>query len=277
MSLSATVSGVGGALQRATGKAFTMAVINPWAYHVAAEAQTEIAIQVAKKAAVYLASTLEQYIRRATPGGRNPALVTELTRQAFDLAEVAIARGMASQIQKYFLFRLNPSKLDKSFAKIRDNKLTGAGPIMDTYGNQLITYSYSGTMGNMRPAVSFLRMPQLSPAWHYLQLFEEFFLRHHEDLIFVLDNEVVIGRFDSFKYGLNADQPWLVNYNFQVSVYPETKFSLLTGGVGQAFLAIKPGMMRNPFVGANDTSSAIDVFDDTLGHQRARELARQGI
>jgi hypothetical protein len=127
-------------------------------------------------------------------------------------------------------------------------------------------------MGNMLPALSPLRMPELTPAWHYLQLFKQFFLMHDDDLIFILNDEVTVGRFDDFTFDLDANNPWIINYRFAVSVYPDTEFSLLTGGVGRAFLAIKPAMIRDPFASRSPSTSAIDVFEDTYGAAHLKAL-----
>ena len=263
-------------ITRAASKAVTMSIINPWAYLTPIDALLQIGAVVAGRAASYLAQSLTNI----TLGVLDPNLNRELVAQGFQLADVAIAQmAVAPNIAKYYLFRLNPSKLDKSMSKVRTNTQTGAGLVMDTYENNGTVYSYSGTQGMMRPALSPLRMPQLTPAWHYLQLFEEFFLKHKSDLIFVLDDEVSIGRFDSFSYGIDADNPWNINYRFQATMYPDTKFSLLSGYVGAAFAAIKP-MGVSPssipglsLLGEEIASSSINVFEDSWGSGHLKELS----
>lgn len=254
-------------------KSLTMVVINPWAYLTPTEALLQIGTTVALKAASYLGQSLSYLVSMST------ALQRELTQQAFQLADIAIAQMVAApNIAKYYMFRLNPSKLDKSFAKVRTNVQTGAGLVMDTFANNGITYVYSGTQGMMRPALSVLRMPQLTPAWHYLQLFEEFFLKHKSDLIFVLDEEAAVGRFDSFSYGLDADNPWRINYRFQVTMYPDTKFSLFSGYIGSAFAAIKPlsvppsAIPGLSLLGEEVNPSNVNVFEDTWGTGHINEL-----
>lgn len=259
-------------LTQSLAKAFTMAVINPWAYYTPAEAVSEIAVRVAQKASVYLAQALERHFRGVSVGGGGQNVATELSQQAFQIGELLIEQRLADNVAKYYLFRLNPGKLSKSFSKIRDNRLTGAGPVQNTYGNQLIGYTYNGTMGSMRPALGVVKLPQVTAAWHYLQLFEQFYLRHDDDLIFILDDEVVIGRFDSMNYDLDADRPWLINYRFSITVYPDTKFSLLSGGVGQAFQVIKPAPVRMAF-NTRPLSSNIDVFEDVYGQQFLQTLS----
>lgn len=258
--------------RRVLGKSVTMTVINPWGFVSAQQAIIEMAVKVAQKSAIYMAQSLEQYFRSAYPGSAGTNFLTELTQQAFQMTELLVERGLARELSKYFMFRLSPQKLSKSFNKIRDNRLTGSGPIMETHGNQLITYSYTGTMGNMRPAISALRFPELTPAWHYLQLFEQFFLKQNGDLVFILNDEVVVGRFDSFSYDVDANNPYIINYKFSVSIYPDTKFSLLSGGVGQAFKVIKPVQGGSPYRDLSPTSSAIDVFEDTYGDALLNEI-----
>lgn len=261
-------------------KVFTMTIINPWAYRMSTEILTQMGITIAAKAAANLTESLFDLLGKASDTLGKSNLYEELTAQATQMAEILVAKlTISSYSTKYFMFRLNPNKLDKSFPKIRNNKLTGAGLVQDTHGNQGITYTYSGTMGSMRPAYSPLRLPQLTPAWYYLQLFEKFFLEHDQDLIFLLDDEVIIGRFDTFSYGLDANNPWLINYRFQVTMYPDTKYGLFDGYVGAAFNNIKPdlgnplALVVDPFKGDKPTSSHIDVFDDTYGKKHAEELS----
>lgn len=267
---------------QALSKAFTMTIINPWAYMSSIEILTQMAITITAKAATNLTDSLIDAISDSGAIGdvdQSSNLYLEIRAQANQLAEILVAKlAISNYSTKYFMFRLNPNKLDKSFSKIRDNKLTGAGLVQDTHGNNGITYSYTGTMGSMLPALSPFRMPQLTPAWYYLQLFEKFFLEHDQDLIFLLDNEVIIGRFDSFSFGLDANNPWLINYRFQATMYPDTKYGLLDGYVGAAFNKIKPDigipLLVDPFRGDKPTSSNIDVFADTYGKKHVEELNR---
>ncbi len=260
-------------------KAFTMTIINPWAYTCTAEIIFQMGVTIAAKAAVNLTEAMFEMIGRSNPNVGESNLYAELTAQATQLAEMLVAKlAISNYSTKYFMFRLNPNKLDKSFSKVRDNKMTGAGFVQDTHGNNGIIYTYNGTMGSMRPAFSPLKMPQLTPAWYYLQLFEKFFLTHDQDLIFLLDDEVIIGRFDSFSFGLDANAPWLINYRFQATMYPETKYGLFDGYVGAAFNKIKPDvgipLLKDPFKGDKPTSSNIDVFEDTYGKKHVEELNR---
>ena len=263
-------------VQRSVSKSLTMCIINPWAYTTPVEALLQIGVTIAARAGVYLVESLSNI---TLSGIGDPNTQRELVKQAFQLSEIAIAQmAVAPNIAKYFLFRLNPTKLDKSYSKVRTNTQTGAGLVMDTYENNGVVYSYSGTQGMMRPALSFMRMPQLTPAWHYLQLFEEFFLKHGSDLIFVLDDEAAVGRFDSFSYGIDADNPWNINYRFQATMYPDTKFSLLSGYVGAAFAAIKPvGVPPSTIpglslLGENVVGSSINVFEDSWGAGHLNEI-----
>jgi len=266
------------AAYHSAAKALTMAVINPWAFSTPVEAVSKIALAVAAKATIYLVESLEAQLRQ-TDEWETSNLTTELTRQGLELAEIAVEQLVAANYQKYYLFQINPRGLSKSFSKIRDNKLTGRGYTQDTHGNSLISYSYQGRTASMRPPLGIMRMPQLTAAWHYLALFEKFFLTHDTDMIFVWDDEAIVGRFDSFSYDLDADNPWMINYRFQISCYPDTKFGLRDGYIGAAFAAIRPSGIPDPRdVAAGMLPSAprvggsrIDVFEDTYGQLAARE------
>jgi len=252
-----------------------MVVINPWMYMNATVALLEIAVVMASKASTYLLQSLQRSLQQEGALGNDQNSTTELTEQVFQMSELAIEQLFISpNLAKFFIFRLNPNKLDRHYSKIRTNTISGAGLIMDTYGNQGITYSYSGTMGNMRPALGLLRLPQLTAAWHNLYFFKKFFLDHDQDLIFVLDDEACVGRFDSFDFGLDASNPWLINYRFQITAYPDTEFNLLDGFVGAAFNAIKgtATFVIDPFATDLDNESSIEVFDDTYGIKHAQEL-----
>ncbi len=266
-------------LFRGLAKAYTMTIINPWAYRMSTDILVQMGITVAARAATNLTESLFDLLGVASDDADKSNLEEELTAQAIQIEELVIAKfAISNYSTKYFMFRINPNKLDKSFPKIRDNKLTGAGLVQDTHGNNGITYTYAGTMGSMRPAFSPLRAPQLTPAWYYLELFEKFFLTHDQDLIFLLNKEVIIGRFDSFSFGLDANNPWLINYRFQATMYPDTKYGLFDGYVGAAFNAIKLDsgipIIKDPFKGDKPTSSHIDVFADTYGKKHAEELLK---
>lgn len=267
---------------RSLARAYTMTVINPWAYYEPVSILTDIAKTVTARAAIYLLQTLEADIRRVLGPAMQTNMAVELSQQALQVAETVVASlTISPALTRYFMFRLSPSRLDKTFPKIRDTRVTGAGVVMDTYGNNAVSYSYNGTMGSMRPAFSPsdlpIKMPQLTPAWYYLQLFERFFIQHNQDLLFVLDDEVVIGRFDSFSYSIDANNPWIINYKFQITVYPNTKWGLLDGYIGAAFATIKPDVgapwLTDPFKDDKPISSKINVFDDTYGKLHARELS----
>ena len=254
-----------GLASRAIKKAITMAVINPGSYRTSSEIFLELGKVVALKAATYLIEELQNIVDLNNDSN---SLVKEVRAQAFQFAEILIARKLAVNLAKYYTFRINPSGLDKSFSKIRDNKLTGLGPTQDTLGNNLVQFSYQGSTGNMYPPLRGTRMPQMTAAWHYLALFEEFFVRNDDDLIFILDDDAVIGRFDSFSYGLNADNPWEIKYRFQISVYPNTRFSLLNGWVSEAFKFMQPArsISRSALNDLVDAGSGqIDVFEETIG------------
>jgi len=51
----------------------------------------------------------------------------------------------------FYQFRINPRDLDVTKAKIRADRLTGGGYQMDTRGERLITYRFSGTTGSLMP------------------------------------------------------------------------------------------------------------------------------
>ena len=256
-------------------KATTMVVINPWMYVNSTTAMLQVATIVATKAAVYTMQSLQESLQ-ASVGIDHANEWVESAAQASQMAELFIEQaGVAPNIAKFFIFRLNPEKLDRRYSKVRSNTFSGAGLIMDTHGNQGVSYSYSGTMGNMRPAIGSLRMPQLTAAWHYLHLFKRFYKHHDQDLIFVLDNEVSVGRFDTFDFALDANNPWLINYRFQATMYPGTEFGLADGYVGDAFNEVKGEAMgiEDPF-GVEDQPmvSKINVFSDTYGLKHIEEL-----
>lgn len=272
-------SAIAGITYRGISKALTMAIINPWAYRFSNEALLDIATTVARKAETYIADSLNELAADIIDIDERARLTDEIRLQALQISDIMIEQRIAAAISRYFLFRINPARLSLSYSKVRDNRQTGSGFIQDTHGNNGITYSYQGTMGMMRPAVSALKMPQLTPAWHYLQLFKRFFLHHNNDLIFVLDDEAIVGRLDTFTFDRNANDPWIIEYRFQATMYPGTEFSLLDGYVGAAFDAIKPTFetplqsIVDPFKGDKPVSSSINVFEDTYGTLHAQELA----
>ena len=252
----------------AISRSLTMTIINPFAFTFAAEAAAALYIQTTMRAAHTLATAL---IAETGSADWDQAA---LKQAILSLADSLIGIWQYSNLDKYFSFYLSPTTLDKTFTKIRDNKLTGAGPMQGTYGAQLIPFSYSGVVGNlMPPAIPYLniqmRSPQLSPAYFYFAMFEEFFARQDNDLIFLLNGEASVGRLDSFKYGLDANNPWNIKYSFSASIYPNGTFGVLNGSVWDAWALIQP--MKEKKFSSNENpfgQQGIDMFEEVYGTGR---------
>jgi len=193
--------------------------------------------------------------------------VAESADAIYAAMNIAIRSKAAANIDKFFTFYISPTTLDRTYTKIRDNKLTGGGMVQDTRGHQLIPFNYTGYVGNLRPLIG--RSWQLSVPWLYFALFERFFVNQNADLIFVLNDEAAIGRFDSFRYGLDANSPWSIKYTLNASIYPGGIFNLESGYLAEAFKQISPMAYTNFSVQDTDpASSGVSVFEQVFGASR---------
>jgi len=248
-----------------------MTVINPRAFELASEIVYAIVKSTLARAGVLFAEEFKNILQQhGVIGSANTNAAAEIEATLFQAAQLLVQQQIANDIDKYYTFRINPSKLDKKFGKIRDNKLTGRGNVQQTHGNQLTTFSYSGTMGNMyppfsTPGIDLIRAPQLSVAWHALAMFERFFLEQDGDLLFVFEYDTFVGRLDSFSYSMDANNPWLINYQFQTSMYPNMKWSIMDGWVVKAFEEIRPVTDIVLNVPTLPQLTSIDVFEEVHG------------
>jgi len=139
-----------------------------------------------------------------------------------------------------FAFKVNPAKVQISKSKLNSTVLTGAGWKTNYWGrgNAMVDFAYSGAFVNLVPLPIFaklgIRDPRLSRNWINLALFQRFYEGANSDLIMVYDEEAWLGVLNDFKYTIDADNPWAIQYSFRFSAYPDSNVNLLSG-VGDFF------------------------------------------
>lgn len=169
----------------------------------------------------------------------------------FAHSQKALVTSNPTQGQQY-RFRLNPDKLSVTKGKIQKWILTKAGFERQFWGNDLYSYSYSGTSGAFRPDEilssygpgaptangvasnpKFDASQNLDPsqynitntyAWKKFTEFERFYTRSDERPVFMSfwgESTALIGAFDHFEKHLQAEpHPRIIHYSFKFTALP---------------------------------------------------------
>lgn len=159
----------------------------------------------------------------------------------------------------YFRFRINPNRLSKRRKKITTQKYTGNGWDVDTRGEEMIVYSYSGNSGSLVAVEVYQKLmsilngylkksgifdsflgnivdyfiynPKLSSAYIKMVMFDKFWKSNNDDLLIVWEDNTYLGKFQSFEWNQDAMNPYLINYNFDFVVYPQFNYNTNTGWI----------------------------------------------
>jgi len=123
-----------------------------------------------------------------------------------------------------FKFWINPNKLKISRKKLTTRVLTKARhEILHWYPyNDMIVLSYSGVSGTLyNDDVTHESSLAESDAWQNFERCKAVFDGATDDLTIVFDTKSYIGSFESFDFDRDANNPYLISYNFVFRAYPE--------------------------------------------------------
>jgi hypothetical protein len=160
-------------------------------------------------------------------------------KQAFDKIMNAI-----------FRFSINPQNATFTKNKVQAVTLTKAGYELQYWRNQMIGIAYVGRSGAFQPPSQTLQNLgasvqdvknltagalgnslndiRLSPAWLKFQRFQDFYDTASGDLMMVFDGVFYQGFFEDFSFSQDANNPFIINYNFKFSAYPDKVYNLFT-------------------------------------------------
>lgn len=159
--------------------------------------------------------------------------------------------GTLTHPRNFFRFRINPSKVGVTKAKINALSLCKGGHLRSFFGNDLTKYRFSGSTGYFRPPNAAERALQIgaaltsggerareevakrilsgniniteSPVWKKFRAFELFVDRVNGELVMYYDLRVVTGMLTDLSYDEDADNPLKINYNFNFEAYTDTR------------------------------------------------------
>lgn len=127
-----------------------------------------------------------------------------------------------------FKFWINPNKLKISRKKLTTQVLTKARhEILHWYPyNDMIILSYSGVSGTLyNDDVTHESSLVESDAWQNFEMCKVAFDSAAEDLTLVFDGQYYTGSFESFDFDRDANNPYLISYDFVFKSYPENYLS----------------------------------------------------
>jgi len=189
-------------------------------------------------------------------------LATAISQYATDLIKGADG--------SFYMFFINPTTLRVNHSKITQEVLTGAGWDFDILGDQLSTFTFSGTSGNMLQESLELFSIKLSRAYFKFLALEQFYLYNNNDpLLMILDQTAYLVKFISLTWNWDANDIYQIKYDFTVKTNPLTAFDIISGaGITTLFNTVKlgdvlfdPSKREDLFV---ISSSGIDVYEKEM-------------
>ena len=135
----------------------------------------------------------------------------------------------------YYKFLLNPQNVTITHAKLQNISEASDITIINTYRNTAATMSIKGISGSLLPrdlmsvtgtdtklpTETMARYPKLSAAWFKFRQLEKFYNEVNSDIVIMYDMDLFVGKFVSFNYSQDANNPWVINYDMQFKIYPE--------------------------------------------------------
>jgi len=142
----------------------------------------------------------------------------------------------------YYKFLLNPQNVNFSHTKLQVVEETSDLTIVNTYRNAASNLSFKGISGctlprefmvamgseSALPRETLSRYPKLSSAWIKFRQLEKFYTEINSDIVLMYDMDLYIGKFVSFGYSLDANNPWVINYDMAFKLYPDLMLHTLS-------------------------------------------------
>jgi hypothetical protein len=134
----------------------------------------------------------------------------------------------------YYKFLLNPTNVNFGHSKLQSIEETSDLTIINTYRNTATTLTFKGVSGctlprefmtlmnttNALPKETLTRYPKLSSAWIKFRQLEKFYTEINSDIVLMYDMDLYVGKFVSLNYTLDANNPWIINYDMSFKLYP---------------------------------------------------------
>lgn len=154
------------------------------------------------------------------------------------LAEILFIAGKID----YYKFLLNPQNVQFQHSKLQTVSEATDLTIINSYRNSAVGMNISGISGNLLP-IDFMKLtnsatalpietmsryPKLSAAYIKFRQLEKFYKEVNSDIVIMYDMDLYIGKFVSFDYSQNADNPWVIDYNMNFKLYPQLMLHTLS-------------------------------------------------
>lgn len=232
-------------------KSTTMMIVNPDAFGSLSEVlNTTIFEAVQAEVIGNLSSVFEAVI--------GPIALQSALGSIKEISNGILAyNGIQEDKLSFYKFRINPVRAQTGFRKILDVKFTGGGFDSDTRGEELITKRFQCTTGSLIPtevnAVPNIvrdlagqfptgvedlndlisRNPKLSGAYIKFVTFRHFWQLHHDDLLFLFEDDAYLGKLSSLDIDEDAMKPYEITFSFDLQIYPGKFFNLYTGYINE--------------------------------------------
>ena len=135
----------------------------------------------------------------------------------------------------YYKFLINPQNVSFGLQKLQVEEETSDIPILNTYRNKIMPMTFTGISGCTIPrdllaqsktdgllvTDNMLKNPKLSAAWMKFRQLEKFYNEVNGDIAILFDMDLYIGKFVSFNYSQNAENPWQIDYTLSMKIYPD--------------------------------------------------------
>jgi len=163
-------------------------------------------------------------------------VLTSTAQSASTALEAVVAEALfVSGKMWYYKFLINPQNMRMNHAKLQAINEASDLTIINTYRNTAPTLSFSGVSGctlprdfmrlsgsaTKLPTETMARYPKLSTAWIKFRQLEYFYNQVNSDIVIAHDMDIYVGKFVSFNYSQDAENPWIINYEMQLRIYPD--------------------------------------------------------
>lgn len=169
------------------------------------------------------------------------ALAYNTAASAIQLASVGVEAIVAELLFLmgkfwYYKFPINPQNFSLNNNKLQTIEETSDLTIINTYRNASPPMSFKGVSGctmnrfflekfaeNSFPTDlggALARYPKLSAAYLKFRQLEKFYNEINSDIVIMYDMDIYVGKFTSFNFNQDANNPWIINYDMNFRLYP---------------------------------------------------------
>lgn len=119
-----------------------------------------------------------------------------------------------------YVFGLKPQNLNVIKPKIFGKKTTIDSALIEHWINDLQTFDFKGTTGNLEPLYPEMSNLKSSAIYQWFYQLDMFIQKHNQDILMLYEGINYWGYFNNFNFTENADSPFTIDYTFSFSVYP---------------------------------------------------------